>query len=871
MKKTKENKFNCKRIYVLLIFIGIIIILSFAVGQSLANTSPPNKQLINPKDFIIGPAEVDADIPGFSLPLNIADIENYYDFFEKMPLTPKVLELLEKNAFVVVPTPLDIAEQEIFLDSTRKLANPIDDFVAYYQVLKNIDVPVFITSDSLLHYYHIFFDTTLMRLERDLFYQDIWEISKELFDVSLNHYNHTEGDLKEAARRNVAYLSVALELLKPDKNQVISNEKLKEEYCLPGMGPEICEMMISGVKDVYGQQASYQYFSEEEFVYYNFNVPQFVQDLVQTEIKLIKEHKGWEYSPVFIYQEDYSQYVPRGHYTKSEKLKNYFKALMWFGRMTALIEGSPSLSRGESMCSGDIGGIISEYDARIQTLQAFLLAKEYISSGNIQERWKRIYNITSFIVGFSDDLGPYEYGEVLQKVFSEEDGQINSDRLVEKYDRLKEMIGNYPFNPKIYSGLGGCELSMPCPPLTEQGIQDLKMQARRLLKQTKGFRMMGQRFTLDSWLFSEIVSPYSGEYNGPNFILPTAEKPFTFSWNDDYEEFRNNRPFTWVKTDVAACPPPAKREVRGFPRGLDLMALLGSQRAWDILESSGDTRYSDYEKKFFELKDNIDTFREEDWLKNLYMNWLYVLKSLHSEVSEGYPTFMQTTAWQDKQLNTTLASWAQLRHDTILYVKQSYTMAERGGMFRPPVVGYVEPVPEFYSRLLNLTNITLAGFEKLVPPGILEDLRIESGLKRFAEVLERLLDITKKELANKLLEDKDYDFIENFGAISASLIGTIAGGDINPDSLKSVMIADVHTEGNTEKVLEEGTGFIKTAIIAYKLPQGHIVLGVGPVFSYYEFKQPLSERLSDEAWREILESGEAPEEPEWIGNFSILK
>jgi hypothetical protein len=871
MKKTKKNRFNCKGINIFLIAIGIIIILSFTVGQSLANTSLPNKELINPKDFLIGPVEIDADIPGFSLPLNIADIENYHDFFEKIPLTPKVLELLERNAFVVVPTPLDIAEQEVFLDSTRELANPKDDFVAYYQVLKDIDVPIFITSDSLLHYYHIFFDTTLMRLERDLFYQDIWEISKELFDVSLNHYNHTEGDLKEAARRNVAYLSVALELLKPDKNQVISNEKLKEEYCLPGMDPEICEMMIAGVKDVYGEQASYQYFSEEEFGYYNFNVPQFVQDLVQTEIKLIKEHKGWEYSPVFIYQEDYSQYVPRGHYTKSEKLKNYFKALMWFGRMTALIEGSPSLSAGESMCSGDIGGIISEYDARIQTLQAFLLAKEYISSQNIQERWKRIYNITSFIVGFSDDLGPYEYGEVLQKEFSEENGKINSDRLVEKYDRLKEMIGNYPFNPKIYSGLGACELLMPCPPLTEKGIQDLKMQARRLLKQTKGFRMMGQRFTLDSWLFSEIVSPYSGEYNGPIFPLPTAEKPFTFSWNDDYEEFRNNRPFTWVKTDVAACPPPANREIRGFPRGLDLMALLGSQRAWDILESSGDTRYSDYEKKFFELKDNIDTFREEDWLKNLYLNWLYVLKSLHSEVSEGYPTFMQTTAWQDKQLNTTLASWAQLRHDTILYVKQSYTMAERGGMFRPPVVGYVEPVPESYSRLLNLTNITLAGFEKLVPPRILEDLRIESGLKRFAEVLERLLDITKKELANKLLEDKDYDFIENFGAISASLIGTIAGGDINPDSLKSVMIADVHTEGNTKKVLEEGTGFIKTAIIAYKLPQGHIVLGVGPVFSYYEFKQPMSERLTDEAWREILESGDAPEEPEWIGNFSILK
>ncbi len=55
--------------------------------------------------------------------------------------------------------------------------------------------------------------------------------------------------------------------------------------------------------------------------------------------------------------------------------------------------------------------------------------------------------------------------------------------------------------------------------------------------------MMGQRFTLDSWLFSEIVSPYSGEYDGTRLPLPTEDKPFTFSWDDDYEEFRDNRPY----------------------------------------------------------------------------------------------------------------------------------------------------------------------------------------------------------------------------------------------------------------------------------------------------------------------------------------
>ena len=39
----------------------------------------------------------------------------------------------------------------------------------------------------------------------------------------------------------------------------------------------------------------------------------------------------------------------------------------------------------------------------------------------------------------------------------------------------------------------------------------------------------------------------------------------------------------------------------------------------------------------------------------------------------GLPAVMQTEAWARRVLNTQLASWAELRHDTLLYAKQSYT------------------------------------------------------------------------------------------------------------------------------------------------------------------------------------------------------
>ena len=852
---------------ILLILMFIIISVSGTPVFSISDKSISTKRLIGWEDIedtLIEKTEIVPKIPEYSLPLKIKDIFNYQKFSDKIKLSPRALSLLQKNGFVVIPTPEDIAESEVFLPFSTRSAFPKDDFVAYYKSLQNKELPIFITTDSLLHYYHIFFNTLLMKMERGLFYQDLWEMSEEFFNDAVSQYNVTSGDLKEAARRNVAYFSVALKLLSPRKNQVWNDEMLREEYCSPGMSEELCEMIIQGVKGEHGEKASFKYFSESELQKYGFKIPDFVKPEVEEEIELIRKHKGWEFSPIFIYKEDYSQYLPRGHYTQSERLKNYFRTMMWYGRMIALIKGSSTLSPGESMCTGSMDGIISQYDAKIQTLQASLMVRKFLESESIRQKWQRIYTISCFFVGFSDDLGPYEYTAVLKSLFGE---KFSPQELEKRYEDLRDALWNLPYHPKIYSGLGACELSMPCPPLSDKEIEDLKTQAEKLVAQTKGFRLMGQRFTVDSWLFSQIVSPYSGEYIGEKSFLPTEEKPFTFWWDDSYPEYRKNRPFTWVRTEVKACPPPGTREVRGFPRGLDIMALLGSKRAREILKDLGDTRYSDYEKKFFELKEEIDSFSTSDWFRNLYWNWLYVLRSLLDEFGEGYQTFMQTKAWQDKQLNTALASWTQLRHDTILYVKQSYTMAELGAEPSLPVVGYVDPVPEFYTRLLNLTRMTKKGLQELLSPEEMEQLEIGYALDHFSDLLTRLLEISRKELENESLTEDEYRFIEDFGNISEWLIEIASGGDVDPDIFKTVLVADVHTEGNTRKVLEEGVGYIKTLIVAYKLPQEHILIGVGPIFSYYEFKQPMEIRLTDEAWRKILNT-HPPSEPEWIKSFS---
>ena len=126
----------------------------------------------------------------------------------------------------------------------------------------------------------------------------------------------------------------------------------------------------------------------------------------------------------------------------------------------------------------------------------------------------------------------------------------------------------------------------------------------------------------------------------------------------------------------------------------------------------------------------------------------------------------------------------------------------------------------------------------------------------------QLLDISVKELENKALTQEEYSFIRNFGKRLESVItGVSEAGE------KTTMIADVHTDQNTGRCLEEGVGYVKMIVAAYRLPDGRILMGAGPVLSYYEFTQPMNERLTDEKWREMLKSEKAPEQPEWTKTF----
>lgn len=692
---------------------------------------------------------IDLQAPAYDLPLDTGDISNYADFSGDIELSPGALDLLSKNGFAVIDDPFR-GQNEYFGSAYKKL--------------KDAEVPVFITTDSLLHMYHIQFDESLREIEEREFYDDIWSISEALLEDAMAKYNGAqEGELKEALRRNAAYFAVGLSLLQPAEDQLCQGEEWECRY-------------------------TDEYFTEQELDDYSFTMPDAVKESVDQELALIEKHEGLEPSPLFTYKEDYSQYIPRGHYTRSEKLKNYFKAMMWYGRISMLLRGK----------------LISEEDAFMQTMQASLITAAFAEDEEVRRDWERIYSVTAFYVGYSDDLGPYEYMEAINSVFGDEFDPSSLD--AEAVTKLKAELAAYRA-PKIYGGTGWGGGGVCSSPPTLLANPD---QLDACLEATKGFRLMGQRFIPDSYMFQGLVHAAVGN--------------------------------------------------RLMPKSLDVMALLGSGRAYGLLEEMGEMdRYPSYVPQFNKLKEEFDAFDEADWNKNLYWSWLYALKPLLKEFGEGYPTFMQTEAWQEKELSTALASWTELRHDTILYAKQSYTMEATAMPPEPkPVVGYIEPVPEFYNRLLALSRMTREGLTEM---DVLSDAAVRR-LESLETVLQCLRDLSVKELENEELTEIDYEFIKDFDEQVDYIVG-----DVADKAKKTTIVADVHTDPNTGSVLEEGVGYIGYVVVAYKVPDGRILIGAGPVMTYYEFRQPMSDRLTDEKWRELLKS-DPPEKPEWTSGFS---
>lgn len=636
---------------------------------------------------------------------NIANLDQFGSF------SAAEKKLLSQNAFVVSPG----TEEQLFY---------------IYEKNSYLEIPTFITTDSVLQVYHIFYDYSLRNLESKSLIQALDELTDSMLKKSIQIYGSVKNpDVKSAALKNAAYFATAALALKK---------------VLPS------------------------------------NIPSEAKAMAEKEYALIQAKQGFAPSAIFPFQLDYSQFEPRGHYTRNDDFKRYFIAMAWYGQAPF------PLYRDKNQTVRDTE----------QTLQALLVTYALFMQKNGTQDiadWEKIYDPTSFYVGSSDDLSIYDYRDLLLKAYGD---QPNLEQLSDsgRMDALYQDAKNLP-DPKIQAKYTDVD--------TPVGKQ---------------LRFMGQRYLVDSDIIEKLVEP--------------IERP--------------------------------------IPSGLDVMGALGSDRAYKLQLAKKENAWSGYPGRFAEVRKEFSNLPQSTWQSNLYYGWLWTLKGLIQPYGNGYPSFMTNQAWTDKSLSTALGSWSELRHDTILYGKQSG--AEKGGGQEPKVLGYVEPAVEVYDKLLWLTEYSA---DNLKTQGVLSgDLISGMTVTNLEDMLKFLRDCSVKELAGKTLSDDDYyrlyDYGENMEAFTASLsTDGLRWFEIQSETDKNMAIAaDFHTVAPNRYdkggYLEAGVGPAHEIYVVVPI-NGKLYLTRGAVFSYYEFES--GSRLTDEEWQKMLKGGKAPAQPAWTNSF----
>ncbi|UCC64393.1 MAG: DUF3160 domain-containing protein [Anaerolineae bacterium] len=655
---------------------------------------------------------------------------------------------------VQVPFVLSVTQRERLARDGFVVSPGVEkEFFTVYEKARYANVPIFVTSDSLLHVYHLLFDKVLRTAEVQQFIPLLRDLNRALLAQAESQFQALQGTgWEDAARRTVAFVGVASRLLDPD-----------------------------------------------------VQVPGYAADLVEGELALVEEAAGIQLSPLFPgleSGEDYTQYIPRGHYTRSEELSAYFKSMMWYGRMTfRLKRRDPEVGKAET---------------RSALLLVHALRTAEVNGRPALEAWADLYNPTVFFVGRSDDLTVLQYLEVIDQVYGPGASvtTLADDALLDAFIAEADKL--------------------PPPRILGMVIEDIDDEE----EMTKGLRFMGQRFVPDAYIFRQLVYRNVGT--------------------------RDHR--------------------RGLPKGLDLLAAMGSQRAYQLLDEMGETAFENYPQQMAKVQAWVSSLSVKEWTETLYNSWLYCFRPLLDVPGEGYPAFMQSPAWVDKQLHTVLGSWAELKHDTILYAKQVYAELGAGPMPPEPVPpkGYVEPVPHFYARLAALTAMTREG---LASRGLLAE-GDDRSLGRLEELARAFQTMAEKELQGQPLTQEEYDTIRFYGGELEHL--TMAAADTpagEPGALpymdeepQAAVIADVATDPDPAGVgipapivLEEAVGRVNEIYVVAPVVEEdgttYLQVAKGGVFSYYEFPWPADDRLTDEKWRQMLDEGQAPPPPAWIESF----
>lgn len=314
---------------------------------------------------------------------------------------------------------------------------------------------------------------------------------------------------------------------------------------------------------------------------------------------------------------------------------------------------------------------------------------------------------------------------------------------------------------------------------------------------------------------------------------------------------------------------------RMMPSPLDVaFAALGNDQAAALL--GGELETYPYAPDLHATRTVVDQMDAGTWQSNLYNLWLSALRTLSPGAAPApAASVFRTEAWGRRLLNTQLASWAELRHDTILYAKQSYTGS--AGCEYPDA--YVEPNAPFFGRIVAFAERARELFNRL--PLADEHLHAAVGdyLQKLHRAVTTLEAIAKRQETGAVLTAEQLTFVNTAVRVAGGSGPSYVDGwyaDLFYDRSAIELdptIADVHTQPTDEagnsvgRVLHVATGRPRLMVLAVETCKGPRAYA-GVVSSYFEKITENFERLDDPAWEVEIREGH-PADVAWLRDLVV--
>ncbi|VAX28103.1 hypothetical protein MNBD_IGNAVI01-2956 [hydrothermal vent metagenome] len=642
----------------------------------------------------------------------------YHDSVEiKLKLTEGEKSLIKKNGFVV----------------SERLSQ--GSFGQQFEEIFHSDLPLYISSDAVLHAFHASYDKILKETELNILIDRVTTLLENLsnsFGTLEAKYNNDDS-LKQMLKDLDVYLTV------PRKLFDISDQP----YYSDNTG--LVDSLLVDIN-------SYSALTKPLFS--------------KTSRKI-----------------DFSQFKPRGHYDDENfpELAKYFKVMMWFGRIELYLIAPKSFDT------------VPITDVQRQIIISRLFS-ELVDLSNSRELFDEIEFIIRTFVGEQDNVTLPDLEETFIDAGITDIHELLDTLIVRRFqDTLKV---------KSFAGQKILSQILMHDPMSPDKIEP-----------ASAFMPFGQRFIIDSYITGNVV----------------------------YDRVKS---------------------MRMLPSTLDILFALGNDAAAQLLKEELD-KYK-YSPNLVALRYLIDNYDFDFWNNSIYNLWLNSIKVLNPPADRTYlPQFMQTAAWWQQKINTQLASWTELRHDNLLYAKQSYS----GGVTCSYPYSYVEPVPQFFSAIKILADNTL---EKLLTIPSYDNWvkeKFKIYFNHLSGVADTLSTIAQKELDNVPFSNEEKWFLERVlynnpqqvcgGPRYIGWFPSLYYGDSGQAEFhkEDYLVADYHTAPTDAGgamvgwVKHAGTGKVDLMILNTKLPDGTIVAFVGPVFSYHEYTTTNFYRLTDSEWQ----------------------